>query len=268
MIRKGGGEMSEICFFPTQDADLYVTEFGFSAPQKPRAVGPWVRSTYILHYVADGVCRFDGFDVRAGEAFLIAKDSLHHFTVSPPYRHFWLAFDGSSAERLLAAFSIPLRQHMRFSVQYSETAEKLLETAFRACMADGGTDALAKGALLSLLPLLSAPTAVSASAVQTAAWFIERHYTRPITMEQVAAAVHWSEKYLCKQFKRQFGVPPQRYLVQIRMQRATALLAQKELRIQEIALSVGYPSALAFSAAFKAYTGVSPSQCRATAAAR
>lgn len=105
--------MSEICFFPTQDADLYVTEFGFSAPQKPRAVGPWVRSTYILHYVADGVCRFDGFDVHAGEAFLIAKDSLHHFTVSPPYRHFWLAFDGSSAERLLAAFSIPLRQHIR-----------------------------------------------------------------------------------------------------------------------------------------------------------
>lgn len=264
MIAKGGGEMSEICFFPTQDSDLYVTEFGFSAPQKPRAVGPWVRGTYILHYVLDGTCHFDGFDARAGEAFLIVKDSLHHFTVSPPYRHFWLAFDGSDVGTLLAAFSIPLRQHMRFSVQYPEAAGKMLETAFRACMADVGTDALARGALLSLFPLLSAPTAVTASAVQTAAWFIERHYTRPITMEQVAAAVHWSEKYLCKQFKKQFGIPPQRYLVQIRMQRALALLRQKELRVQEVALSVGHPSAPAFSAAFKSYTGVSPSDYRNT----
>ncbi len=94
--------MSEICFFPADGADWYVTEFGYSAPTTPRTVGPWVRSTYILHYIIEGVCHCDDFDVGAGEAFLISKENLHRFRLTPPYRHYWIAFDGDH----IAPFSV------------------------------------------------------------------------------------------------------------------------------------------------------------------
>ena len=47
-----------------------------------------------------------------------------------------------------------------------------------------------------------------------------------------------------------------------RMRRAKSLLGQSELQVKEVALSVGYQNPLAFSAAFKAYTGQSPTEYR------
>ena len=255
--------MSEICFFPADGADWYVTEFGYTAPTTPRTVGPWVRSTYILHYIIEGVCHCDDFDVGAGEAFLISKENLHRFRLTPPYRHYWIAFDGDHIAPFLSQWNIPLTRHTRFTVQCPLLAAAILEQGFKICKADTGSDAPAKSVLCALLPMLGVTEGESLyNAAKTAALFIERHYAHDITMTQVADSVHLSEKYLCKQFKKHIGVSPQQYLIMTRMRRAKSLLGQSELQVKEVALSVGYQNPLAFSAAFKAYTGQSPTEYR------
>ena len=254
--------MSEICFFQSGGADWYVTEFGYSAPTTPRAVGPWVRSTYILHYILEGVCHCDDFDVGAGEAFLISKEHLHRFRLTPPYRHYWIAFDGDRVAPFLSQWNIPLDRHTRFTVQCPSLAACVLEQGFKMCKTDVGSSAPAKSVLCALLPLLGVTERSGDNAVRSAALFIERHYAHDITMTQVADSVHLSEKYLCKQFKKYLGFSPQQYLIMTRMQRAKSLLGQGELQVQEVALSVGYSYPLAFSAAFKAYTGQSPTAYR------
>lgn len=257
--------MSTIRFFTSDNRDMRITEFGCSAPQKERLVGPWVRNTYILHYVLSGTCHFSGFDVQAGEAFLIAKDMLHSFSVQPGYAHYWLAFDGNSIPQILSKHGIPLQLHTHFKVCHHALAEKLFRAAFEAAADDDGEFA-AQSALFAILPLIKAQTTNHPhrkdDRMKSVADFLETHYASALTMEQVAKTVHLSEKHVCKRFKAQYGMPPQQYLLRVRMERAKGLLTTTDLQIGEIAKSVGYASPLVFSTAFRKYTGNSPSSYR------
>ncbi|MDR2106114.1 MAG: AraC family transcriptional regulator [Coriobacteriales bacterium] len=90
------------------------------------------------------------------------------------------------------------------------------------------------------------------------------------------AVNHLCERYTISEISRRFGMSPTvfksvfreiygdayaRYMTRIRMERAEALLAERE-PILSIAKAVGYESPSKFTAAFKRLFGESPSACR------
>jgi two-component system, response regulator YesN len=85
-----------------------------------------------------------------------------------------------------------------------------------------------------------------------------------LTVYQIAKKVGRPEKYITQLFKEQTGETIADRLEQIRIRRATELLLQNELTIEEIAAQVGYNSAHSFRRAFKRVSGTSPSQFRAS----
>lgn len=72
-----------------------------------------------------------------------------------------------------------------------------------------------------------------------------------------------SEAHFARSFKRAFGVPPHRYLLTRRVERATALLRDSDLPIIEIAFATGWESLGTFGRTFRDVTGESPSSLRA-----
>jgi transcriptional regulator GlxA family with amidase domain len=72
-----------------------------------------------------------------------------------------------------------------------------------------------------------------------------------------------SEAHFARSFKDAFGVPPHRYLLTRRIERATALLRDTELSITEIALRTGWKSVGTFGRTFRDVTGESPGDLRA-----
>jgi transcriptional regulator GlxA family with amidase domain len=72
-----------------------------------------------------------------------------------------------------------------------------------------------------------------------------------------------SAAHFARSFKEAFGVPPHRYLLTRRLERATALLRDTELPIIEIAFQTGWNSLGAFGRTFRDVTGESPSELRA-----
>ena len=64
-------------------------------------------------------------------------------------------------------------------------------------------------------------------------------------------------------FRRAFGVPPHRYVLEQRVQRAQALLRAGGGPLTEIALQCGFYSASHFSTVFRRQVGVTPSAYRA-----
>lgn len=72
-----------------------------------------------------------------------------------------------------------------------------------------------------------------------------------------------SEAHFARSFKEAFGVPPHRYLLTRRIERATALLRDTDLSITEIAFQTGWGSLGTFGRTFRDVTGVSPSAMRA-----
>jgi transcriptional regulator GlxA family with amidase domain len=71
-----------------------------------------------------------------------------------------------------------------------------------------------------------------------------------------------SEAHFARSFKEAFGVPPHRYLLTRRLERATALLRDTDLSITEIAFQTGWISLGTFGRTFRDVTGESPGELR------
>jgi len=239
-------------------------EFAYSKPEKHREVGPYVRNTYLMHIVTKGVCRFCDFDAYEGEAFIISKNKLHSFVVEPEYEHYWFSFDVNGITDEFSDSGILSDEHMLFEISDFEYLKAMLENGMK--YADSSLR-VAHSVFKSVLPLLKAKNnSVRKKEKEELSFiakkFIDNNYQDNITMEIVAGYVCVSEKYLCRKFKTRFGIPPQQYLLSVRMKQAKRLIKDTELKIKEISSSVGYKSQLTFSYAFKNFTGMSPSEYR------
>jgi transcriptional regulator GlxA family with amidase domain len=86
-------------------------------------------------------------------------------------------------------------------------------------------------------------------------------------VQRLAGVSGVSEAHFARSFKQAFGVPPHRYLLTRRIERATALLRDSELPITEIAFQTGWESLGTFGRTFRDITGESPSAVRSRARA-
>jgi transcriptional regulator GlxA family with amidase domain len=71
-----------------------------------------------------------------------------------------------------------------------------------------------------------------------------------------------SAAHFARSFKAAFGVPPHRYLLTRRIERAAALLRDTEMSITEIAFHTGWGSLGTFGRTFRDVTGENPAALR------
>jgi transcriptional regulator GlxA family with amidase domain len=79
-------------------------------------------------------------------------------------------------------------------------------------------------------------------------------------LAQVSAV---SQAHFARSFKDAFGVPPHRYLLSRRIERAMALLRDTDLSITEVAFHTGWKSLGTFGRIFRDITGEAPGSLRA-----
>ena len=82
-------------------------------------------------------------------------------------------------------------------------------------------------------------------------------------VERLANVSGVSKAHFARSFKESFGVPPHRYLLTRRIERAKALLRDTDEPIIEIALQTGWNSLGTFGRVFRDVTDESPSELRA-----
>jgi AraC-like DNA-binding protein len=90
---------------------------------------------------------------------------------------------------------------------------------------------------------------------------IESHLAEPPSLDDLALAVGMRTAAFLKVFRASFGVSPHQYLLARRVERAKTLL-QRDVRLIDIALSLGFVSHAHFSGTFRARTGLTPSDWR------
>ncbi len=101
-------------------------------------------------------------------------------------------------------------------------------------------------------------------AVAEAVRFIQENYSRDVSLNDIAEAVHLSPFHVARLFKQALGVSPHQYLIQVRVNSARSLLeaGSGERSLAEVASAVGFADQSHLTRHFKRLLGVTPKQLR------
>ena len=69
-----------------------------------------------------------------------------------------------------------------------------------------------------------------------------------------------SEVYFRKLFKKEYGIPPQKFIINLRIQNAIGLISTGYYSLTDVAFASGYNDYKYFSTEFKKIIGISPSK--------
>ncbi|MDK0703438.1 AraC family transcriptional regulator [Clostridium perfringens] len=227
----------------------------------------------VIHYVTKGygTFKFNGkvFNLKQGDIFILLKGMQVEYVASidDPWEYYWIGFSGSNANEYLNRTSIT-----NSCVANCEENSKIPQIILNMCEISKTYNPSRSDDILLLKELYSLLYALIEefpkpfeykdkelhTYIQAALNFINSNYMHSITVQEIADYVNLSRSYLYKMFIKNLGISPQRYLINLRMYKATLLLKSTKLPIGEVASSVGYSDSLLFSKTFSKHFSMSP----------
>ena len=91
-------------------------------------------------------------------------------------------------------------------------------------------------------------------------YLLKNYKKSDLSIKEIADKSFMSEVYFRKLFKKEYGISPQKYIVDLRIQNAVGLISTGYYSLKEIAYMSGYNDYKYFSVEFKKNMGVSPSE--------
>lgn len=88
--------------------------------------------------------------------------------------------------------------------------------------------------------------------------YIAENYSFKITIKQLLNIACYSDGHLRRLFKQQYGMSPQNYIINFRLQKAVELLKDENLSCTKVAYMCGIPDSAQFSKLFRNKYGISP----------
>lgn len=233
--------------------------------------GAGVRQHYLVHYVISGkgvfYCGGREYNIRKGQIFVIFPWTVikYQADANDPWHYTWINFSGDEAGEIFSQMGITPENPV-FTMKNGVQALEVIRNMPRERSSDMRINLEFSARLYEFMSLLMENLRVVEKSediyLSAAKRYIKSHYFDDITVEEVAAHVGISRKYLFAIFKRTLGISPKDYIVDYRMKRAVEFLGDEGLSVGNIAYSVGYKDPLTFSKIFKLKMGVSPTEYR------
>jgi AraC family transcriptional regulator len=92
--------------------------------------------------------------------------------------------------------------------------------------------------------------------------YLENHIADRTTVSELASLLHVSRFHFIRAFKKTVGMPPHRFMLHRRVERARELLANNDLSVGEIAAQTGFNGAAQLTRAFRQIAGTTPTAFR------
>jgi AraC-like DNA-binding protein len=271
-------------------SDLRVYHCGMEKCLPCHTYGPSQRDHFLIHFVRSGRGVFRNgdhtFSLTAGQAFLICPGRLAFYQADrdDPWDYVWIGFSGTRAESLLLQAGLSAQEAVFGEPDGESTPDAAapaaglivprmtLRTCFEAIAASIPMKAGRETHQLGLLYLLLAsriergegirsagdPADRQERYVRQATDFLGMNYSHRVSVADLSRHLGLDRSYMGALFRAHTGLPPQQYLLRLRMEKAAALVVESDLAISTIARSVGYEDPLLFSRMFRKVKGQSP----------
>ena len=98
--------------------------------------------------------------------------------------------------------------------------------------------------------------------LESAKHYIDKNYNTDISLSDIAGYVYISTSHFARAFKKEYNTSPIQYLLTLRIEKAKTLLEETNLKVGDIASTVGFSAQQRFNDIFKKHMGLSPSEYR------
>ena len=223
--------------------------------------------TYCLE--GEGILKIKGetYRIKPGMAFFFRKDVPHFYEpIMHNWKTAWITFNGKQIERLLAYMEIGdvLVLKMEWGTEMKQRIKEIFYTLDVPAERYERT-IMSSGQLYNFLIFMDQ----SRKAYQNTHQLYERltpvihymdtHYAKDITLEDLAEQIGVTKYYLCRLFKQAYAHKPIDYLNKMRIKKAKEyLVMQEQVKIKAIGEAVGFKDASYFCSKFKEYEGCTP----------
>lgn len=140
---------------------------------------------------------------------------------------------------------------------YGEMVEQLL-TLYRQPARTAEIQASQLLAELLHKLVLEAAQTVQSDTCRQAIQYLEQHYTRRITLDELSSRLYLSPAHLIRRFKAETGYTPHEYLNRLRLLKARQRLWYSDEPVEAVARAVGFAHTSYFIRQYKAQYGVTP----------
>lgn len=253
---------------PMHTTDIgYYPEARFHFRERKNGCGQ-----YVLIFCTEGKGWFTVHNKRydvVPNTFFILPPGVHHAYGADernPWSIYWIHFQGHSAVHIAKKVNI---LHHIHPVRFGTTDDRLqlFEEIYQS-LDDGYSIENLQYTSMCLWHLLSSFVFVDhfkhflyekrQDTISRAIEFFKANLSRNVTLAEVADHLGFSSSHCSFLFRSRTGYAPLEYFSRLRIQRACQYLDLTELRIKEIASSLGYDDPYYFSRVFNKVMGLSP----------
>ncbi len=251
--------MREKSIMPDHWQSVVPMFYGYEPREMGHSWGPTIRGHYLLHYVFEGCGTIEknGKVYTAGkdDIFVITPDDLTTYAANKddPWAYCWLAFraegnlPGLDKTVISAPFAREIFRSLRESLETDVSNSRIYALTYK---------------LLSLLSREEAPS-VSRNYAAYAKIHLENTYVTNVTIESIAETLHIDRRHLTAVFRKAYGITPQQYLMQLRLEKAKKYLSLG-YSVTDSASMAGFSDLSNFSKKYKQHYGITPKQQKIT----
>lgn len=282
-----GTQLKKRDFFedPTLPLQVYIRD---PQPEFPLHSHNFDELVVILKGTAMHVIDEQEFPVKAGDVFVISRNHEHQYLDLHGLALANILFDSESLMmdqwdiRALpgfhALFSLEpafrsqhnFRSRLQLSdPQLNKVNELIHDLTMESEQRSPGYRVMAKGLFMQLAVALSRaysskPTEESIDLLRIgdAIAHIETHYQGKITLDELAAKSHLSQRHFCRIFQECIGRSPIDHLMYVRCQKAAELLKGTDRTITDIAFDCGFSDSNYFTRCFRKTMEMTPKKYR------
>lgn len=257
------------------DFGLQPISIGFErCTESKEKIGPRAKSHFILHYVLNGQGYYkigsETHTVGSNTIFLIPPEIMTTYAPNPadPWQYLWVEFNGFNVKPLVDSAFAP-KEYVYRPTEFEKIRDEFSQMV----------DDCINWATDSSLKTVSHLLAIFHQLILEHRQPEETHYDTDIykvqsivnyinnnlhdynmTVKEISRKFFFNEAYLSRLFKKVMGMPPVRYIIEQRMQKACQMLNSKSFSITAISEAVGYKDPFYFSKEFKRLMKCTPTQ--------
>ena len=216
------------------------------------------------------------FQAVAGDFLMVRKDEVHRdvFDTSRGLRVLIFQFQWDAAEKFFALVNNRTLRDLDFATRAEANRRiNFLYDKFDSGEFDLFSMNVQLHGLLMLFYLsaersgprsaeMSEPKLSRSDVMRRVKFHLTQNYASPISLEKLAQHFEISAANLSRLFRHEFGVGFSRYLTELRLESAVALLNSTALPISEVAMRCGFSTSGYFIRVFRRHFGVTPKDYR------